>query len=161
LVHPHAHCSIDRRSFLRGATGAAITAGGVVGSLAFVNPLAGATTVGGPAGRSRDHDDNDDIIVLPKPIAGGLRLPDNSVIHVLPPGPTSITLPFSGGQLAGEDVDSSTITDFDGFSALAFHVGTAKGSDGKTYDLETDLRAFQGRYVGTDGQTHHGSFILV
>jgi hypothetical protein len=164
LAHPHAHCSIDRRAFLRGATGAAVVAGGVVGSLGFVGPLAGATTITGPAGRNKGlfgDDDEDDVIVLPKPILGGITLPDNSVIHVLAPGPTNITLPLSGSQLAGEDVDSSTITDFDGFSAVGFHVGTAQGSDGKTYNLETDMRGFQGRYLGTDGQIHNGSFIFV
>ena len=60
------------------------------------------------------------------------------------PGPTDVTLPFTGGQLQGLDVEPTTIRDFNGFSAVAFHVGTATGSDGTRYDLETDMRAFRG-----------------
>jgi hypothetical protein len=62
--------------------------------------------------------------------------------------------------LAGFDVEPGTITDFQGSSAVAFHVGSAQGSDGRTYNLETDLRAFDGDYV-VDGVVHHGSFALV
>ena len=42
-----------------------------------------------------------------------------------------MTLPFSGGQLQGLDVEPTTIRDFTGFSAVAFHVGTATGSDAR------------------------------
>ena len=60
-----------------------------------------------------------------------------------------MTLPFTGFQLEGFDVEPSTITDFGGSSAVAFHVGTAEGSDGKAYNLETDIRAFEGEYSST------------
>ena len=58
------------------------------------------------------------------------------------------------------DVEPSTFTDRRGFSAVAFHVGTATGSDGATYNLETDMRAFEGDYV-VDGEERHGAFALV
>ena len=44
---------------------------------------------------------------------------------------------------------------------MAFHVGSALGSDGVTYGLETDMRAFAGRYVGVDGEVHEGAFGFV
>ena len=61
----------------------------------------------------------------------------------------------------GFDVDPSTITDFRGFSAAAFHVGSATGSDGATYNLETDLRAFRGTYVAAGGIRRFGKFALI
>ena len=48
------------------------------------------------------------------------------------------------------------ITDFKGVTAPAFHVGTATGS--KQYNLETDLRAMEGRYVAEDGSRKRGLF---
>ena len=71
-----------------------------------------------------------------------------------------MTLPFTGITLQGFDVEPSTITDFNGASALAYHVGTARASDGTTYNLETDIRAFEGDYV-VDGDAHHGAFALI
>jgi hypothetical protein len=47
----------------------------------------------------------------------------------------------------GFDVDPSSIPTFRGFSALASHAGTAIGSDGVTYNLETDIRVYAGTYV--------------
>ena len=51
----------------------------------------------------------------------------------------------------GLDVEPSVITDYTGVTALAFHVGTATGSDGRRYDLETDIRAMEGTYIAEDG----------
>jgi hypothetical protein len=76
------------------------------------------------------------------------------------PGDPSVTLPFSGGVPQGFDVEPITATDFTGSSAVAFHVGTAHDSDGKTYNLETDIRMFEGSYV-VDGTTHRGAFAFV
>jgi hypothetical protein len=59
------------------------------------------------------------------------------------------------------DVEPSTITDFRGVVALAFLAGHAKGSDGVTYNLESDMRAFKGDFVAADGTTHRGSFGFV
>jgi hypothetical protein len=38
-----------------------------------------------------------------------------------------------------------------GLHRPAFHVGTATGSDGRQYNLETDMRAMAGTYVAEDG----------
>jgi hypothetical protein len=77
------------------------------------------------------------------------------------PGDPNVTLPFSGGPLMGLDVDPSTVTDFRGFSAVAFHAGTAIGSDGATYNLETDLRAYKGSYIAADGSQRVASFAFI
>jgi hypothetical protein len=148
-TYRHAHPGLDRRTLLKGA---GLTA--VAGALA---PLAGA----GPAGASGRHKTSLASVVPPRPIPGGIELPDGSVIHVWAPGSPEVTLPFTGSTLGGEDVEPSTITDFDGFSAVAFHVGSARSGDGTMYDLETDMRAFAGRYVGEDGEVHEGSFGFV
>ena len=61
----------------------------------------------------------------------------------------------------GLDTEPGTIVDFKGFSAVAFHVGTATGSDGRQYDFETDIRAYEGTYVATDGTRRHGTFAFI
>jgi len=57
-------------------------------------------------------------------------------------------------------VEPVTLTDFNGSAALAYHVGTVEGSDGTTYNLETDIRAFEGEYM-SGGTVHRGSFALI
>jgi hypothetical protein len=44
---------------------------------------------------------------------------------------------------------------------VAFHVGSATDSDGTRYDLETDIRAFKGTYVATDGTRRFGTFAFI
>jgi hypothetical protein len=61
----------------------------------------------------------------------------------------------------GFDVEPTTITDLRGFSALAYHAGSAIGSDGATYNLETDIRAFKGTYVDSDGVRRFGKFAFI
>ncbi len=97
----------------------------------------------------------------PKPIPGGLQIPGGPLIHVFPPGPTSVTLPFSGLPLQGLNVEPSVITDFQGTTALAFHAGTATGSDGQRYNLETDMRVFAGEYVAANGSRRRGTFVFI
>ena len=96
--------------------------------------------------------------VPPEPIPGGIELAPGQVIHVWAPGPTDVTLPFTGATLQGLDVEPTTIKDFKGFAAVAFHVGTATGDDGTPYDLETDVRAFQGTYIDRTGKRRFGTF---
>jgi hypothetical protein len=123
----------------------------------------GAAAAAGPAllAAPAHADGGTHVQAAPKPIPGGLTLPGGIVIHVFPPGPTTVTLPFTGVQLAGLDVDPSVITDFTGFSAVAFHVGSATGSDGKRYNLETDMRVMEGTYVAADGTRADGLFGFV
>jgi hypothetical protein len=132
--------TINRRNLFRygAATGAAATVGATA-------PAAAAHTHG-PAR----------VLPAPKPIPGGIDLPP--LIHIFVPGPDDVTLPFTGIKLQGLDAEPSVITDYRGFTALAYHVGTATGSDGKRYDLETDIRAMQGTYVAEDGSRKRGLF---
>lgn len=139
--------ALSRRRFVQTA---AVAAAGVTGSLAW------------PAGAvaADDGDDRHDV-VPPKPIPGGIQIPGGPQIHVWQPGDPSVTLPFSGATLMGFDVEPTTITDRRGFSAVAYHSGTATGSDGATYNLETDIRAFEGAYVASDGVRRFGKFALI
>ena len=144
--------ALDRRRFVLGAAGAAAGAGlGTLG-LPSSTSAASARAATGAGG----------VLPAPNPIPGGAFDvgPPLGVIHVFVPGDPSITLPFTGATLGGLDVEPGTITDFKGSSAVAFHVGTARGSDGRSYNLETDIRAFEGKYV-VDGTTHEGAFAFV
>jgi hypothetical protein len=65
----------------------------------------------------------------------------------------------------GSDVDPTSITDFNGFVGVADVRGTgvATNPDGSTETLlfDTDMRFMKGRYVGTDGAVHRGTFGFV
>jgi hypothetical protein len=98
------------------------------------------------------------VLPAPKPIPGGSPLPDGALIHVFAPGTPGVTLPFTGVQLQGLDVEPSVMTDYRGFTAIAYHAGTATGSNGKDYNLETDLRVMDGSYVAADGSPRRGLF---
>jgi hypothetical protein len=143
-IFEHATWYAGRRSFLLGTAGA-LAAG-------LTAPL------GRPGVSAADLGDLHVPVPLPapKPIPGGFDIPP--LIHEFIPGPETITLPFTLITLQGLQVEPSTITDFTGVTALAYHVGTVTGSDGLTYDLETDVRVFQGQYVGEDGAPHEGTF---
>jgi len=78
----------------------------------------------------------------PKPIPGGLA----PGVHIFAPSSTA------------PDTEPSAITDFKGFSALAYVNGTAMDTLGKTYTMKTDMRVFQGHYVAEDGVTRFGTF---
>ena len=136
---------IDRRRFVLGAAGA------VASATAF--PAAGAAAAFHAA-------EDAHVVPAPDPIPGGIDIGGGNVIHVWPPGDPTITLPLSQLPLAGFDADATTIGNFRGSSALAYHVGTATGSDGKTYNVETDVRAFKGDYV-VGGKTQRGSFVFI
>jgi hypothetical protein len=139
--------ALSRRRFFQTT---ALAATGVGGSLAW--PSRGLAWPG---------EDQRQAVVPPNPIAGGIQIPGGPLIHTWAPGDPSVTLPFSGATPMGFDVEPSTIGDFRGFSAVAFHAGTATGSDGATYNLETDMRAFKGKYIGADGKRHFGSFAFI
>ena len=134
----HASFQIGRRSFLLG------TAGTVAVGLA-------ASLTRPKMGEARATP-----LPAPKPIPGGIDIPP--VIHEFLPGPEDITLPFTRLTLQGLHVEPSTITDFKGFTALAYHVGSVTGSDGITYDLETDIRVMEGEYIAEDGTRRQGTF---
>lgn len=136
--------TISRRKFVLGSAGA-VAAAGTTGNLSMPQ-TAEARRPPLPA---------------PKPIPGGLRLADGSIIHVLPPGPDGMVLPHTGLQLIGFDVEPSTMTDIKGLSARAYVIGKAAGSDGKEYDLEVDIAPFTGTYVAEDGSQREGTFASI
>jgi hypothetical protein len=142
---PRSASTLSRRRFVQTA---AVAAAGVTGSFAL--PARGRAWGGGG-----------EPVVPPKPIPGGVTLPNGTVLHVWPPGDPSVTLPFSHSTLKGFDFDPSTITDFRGFSALAYHVGTATGGDGATYDLETHMTVLRGAYIAADGTRRFGTFSFI
>jgi hypothetical protein len=136
----------------------------------FFHAAAGATALAFGSGLSSralaqaDHNGHGEPLPEPKPIPGELDLselgvePPYDFIHQFSPGPKGVVLPFTKVPLAGLNVEPSTITDFDGATALAYHAGKAKGSDGKTYNLETDIRIMEGRYVSVEGRRRQGTF---
>ena len=129
--------------------------GASAGAAATVSPLLPAMTgVAHAHGLPR-------VLPAPKPIPGGIQIPGGPLIHTFAPGPEGLTLPFTGVPLGGLDVEPSVITDFKGVTALAFHVGTATGSDGRQYNLETDMRAMEGTYIAEDGSRKRGLFALI
>lgn len=99
----------------------------------------------------------------PKPIPGGVDSGDPNVgfIHWWLPGPTDATTPVIGLGGFGLDVDPSTITDFDGVSAMAVVAGEVAGSDGQTFACEVDVRAMKGRFVDEAGVTRRGAFAFL
>ena len=146
IVKSQAGAIVSRRGFLQGiAGGVAVAAYG--GDFARLEPSAGG--LAGEIGR---------VLPAPKPIPGGIDVPP--VIHVWGPGTEGKVLPYTGGVLQGLDVEPGTMTDFKGVIAQAYHVGTATGSDGNPYNVETDLRVMQGQYVAEDGSQHTGTFAL-
>jgi hypothetical protein len=84
----------------------------------------------------------------PRPIPGGfdknlMPVPKNPIAHVLVPG-----IGF----------EMSTITDFHGIVAASETRGTAHGSDGSSYDFDTDMRFMHGSYVAMDGRVRTATF---
>jgi hypothetical protein len=143
--------SVGRRQFVK--------YGAVAGAAAVIGP--GVPALASPARADTGHA-HPHVLPAPKPIPGGaFELPGGGVAHVFAPGPPEVTLPFSGAPLGGLDVEPSVITDYSGVTALAYHVGTAVGHDGTRYNLETDMRAFQGTYIAANGERRRGSFGFV
>ncbi|HEY8108205.1 MAG TPA: hypothetical protein VIC70_05840 [Gaiellaceae bacterium] len=122
-----------RQVLVRGAA----AAGGIAG-LGLLEPAL-ALARGGPGN--------------PSPIPGGLDesftpVPSDPFIHVLSPG-------------LGPQLEMATITDFKGVIGASEIRGTARGSDGSTWDFDTDMRFMQGTYVDRNGQVRKGSFGFV
>jgi hypothetical protein len=89
----------------------------------------------------------------PNPIPGGLDesfapVPSDPFIHVLAPG-------------LGPQLEMATITDFNGVIGASEIRGAAQGSDGSTWNFDTDMRFMQGTYVDRNGQVRKGSFGFV
>lgn len=157
----HAHASpkwtLNRRGLLVGTAG-------VVASTGLAQVLGWSERA--EAAEAHDWDDSNPslrgVMPPPEPIPGGTEIP-GGLLHGFAPGPKGRKFPYSGFELQGENVEPSTITDFKGFTALAMLVGekAARGSDGKTYHLESDIRAFDGTYLAADGSRHRGRFAFI
>lgn len=140
---------LDRRRFILGSA---------VAGAGF------ATAFGWPGvARARSSDDGDDdgrrVLPAPEPIVSVLDpgLP----IHIQLPGPTDVTLLYSGLTLFGLNLERATVGNFKGGTAFGYLLGTATGSDGQEYGLEVDLRVSEGMYQAADGSVNRGLFAMI
>ena len=90
----------------------------------------------------------------PQAIPGGIQIPDGPLIHVFAPGPVDL-------GFMGEDIEPNTITDFTGFSAMAYIAGTATDADGNSYTMVNDMRVYRGTYESADGSVLTGTFAFI
>lgn len=136
---------LSRRNLIRGAAGTMLGAG-----------LARPTLV-----RADDDNGEDEraACVGPNPIPGGVLglKPFGIFIHHNPLNPATPLANIS---------DPSQITDFDGFVGLTHIRGGGTGTDtttGATSRLafQADMGFSQGKFIGTDGQQHRGTFAFV
>jgi hypothetical protein len=87
---------------------------------------------------------------VPLPIPGGL-FPG---LHLWLPGPPEL-------GVMGLDVEPNSITDFNGFVAMGYMIGSATGSDGNAYDQFHDMRVMRGAFVDSEGRRQSGTFVLI
>jgi len=132
---------LSRRKLIRGAAGAALGAG-----------LLCPKTVHADGGEERTAGSG------PNPIPGGVvgLKPFGIFIHHNPLNPANPLANIS---------DPSQITDFDGFVGLTHIRGGGTGTDamGVTTRLafQADMGFSQGKFIGTDGREHRGTFAFV
>lgn len=133
---------LTRRSLLRGAAGTALGAG-------FLRPQ----LIQGDGDQGEDERAAN---VGPNPIPGGVSpfAPYGVLIHHNP-----LRTPVASIN------DPSQITDFDGLVGLTHIRGGGTGPDATgavtRLAFQADMGFSQGRYVGTDGQQHNGTFAFV
>jgi hypothetical protein len=111
--------------------------------------------------------------VLPIAIPGGdVLLPAQPIpdVGVLPSALFNTFAPGVGAFLDGEDADPQVITNFKGHVAMGYTLGTATDNKGNQYAVITDIRVYQGDYVGgvstyigggTTSAKAHGTFVLI
>ena len=145
MANNHTHKNgmvVSRRAFL----------GGVLSTGA----LAGTALVPIKSARAGSDFEND---AQPNPIPGGVApfKPFGIFVHHNPLNPS---VPLSNIS------DPCQITDFSGFVGLT-HIrggGTGTNTDtGETVSLayQADMGFSKGKFIGTDGQLHHGTFAFV
>jgi hypothetical protein len=66
-----------------------------------------------------------------------------------------------GPTLDGVDAEPNGITNFRGLAAMAYTGGIATDANGNTYNAQTDIRLYQGEYVGQDGRLARGTFVEI
>lgn len=138
---------VSRRNLIRGGAGAVLGAGLLCAK---------------PAYADRGDEDRGDRARGPilKPIPGGVTpfAPFGVPVHHNPLNPANAL------AVAGIS-DPSQITDFDGLVGLT-HIrggGTGTDSSGATQTLayQADMGFGQGKFIGTDGRQHRGTFAFV
>jgi hypothetical protein len=137
--------SLSRRNLIRGAAGTAF------GAILLRPKL-----------DHRGDDDGDSeraACVGPNPIPGGVTglKPFGIFIHHNPLNPAT--------PLANIN-DPSQITDFEGFVGLTHIRGGGMGTDTATGAMtrlafQADMGFSHGKFIGTDGQQHRGTFVFV
>jgi hypothetical protein len=100
------------------------------------------------------------------PVPGGDVIPN-------PDGTSSLWNVFSpriGPFLDGQNAEPNIITNFKGHVAMGYTLGTATDNKGNQYAVITDIRVYQGDYVGgvpnypAGGSTSakgHATFVLI
>ena len=136
---------LSRRNLIRGAAGTALGAGLLRPKLVYAN--------------DDDGDSERAACIGPNPIPGGVTglKPFGIFIHHNPLNPAKALADIS---------DPSQITDFDGLVGLTHIRGGGTGTDtmtGATTPLafQADMGFSQGKFIGTDGQRHRGTFAFV
>jgi hypothetical protein len=120
-----------------------------------------------------------------KQILGLAVLALGSVAVWAQPPPPVFAVPISGGDLIppqikafapgdptigfdGRDAEPSVIANIKGMIAMGYTMGMATDGAGNAYQVVTDLRVFQGDYIGatstpagTASERAHGTFVLI
>jgi hypothetical protein len=133
LDSPIGHDHFWRRAAVSRRT--VLRAGAVGAGAAMLTPLLPASPAWAVHGVEPDGG-------IPRPIPGGFDA-FGQTFHVEDP------------SVGGEP---NVLTDFDGFVAVGLAGGKGHGLDGEPLFFEVDNRFFSGKFVGTDGKTHHGTF---
>lgn len=106
--------------------------------------------------------------VFPVPIPGGDVLP-----QMVPAGSSIFWNQFTPGTAAGFDgldADPHGITNFRGVVAMGYTIGPATDNKGTAYQVITDIRVYQGDYIGaqppvgafaTKSAKAHGTFVEI
>jgi len=81
--------------------------------------------------------------VLPIPLPGGDIFPPYGLYNQFFPGPPNQTPPFDP-----MNSDPHGITNFRGVTAMGYTSGPATDDSGNAYTVITDIRVYQGEYVG-------------
>ena len=136
---------LSRRKLIGGGASTALGAGLLRPNFASVN--------------DDDSDNERAACVGPNPIPGGVTglKPFGIFIHHNPLNPATPLADIN---------DPSQITDFDGFVGLTHIRGGGTGTDtmtGATRRLafQADMGFSQGKFIGTDGRQHRGTFAFV
>src|SRR5215469_14220609 len=107
------------------------------------------------------------LTVQPIPIPGGDIIPGYGLFNQFLPGPPDQTPPFDP-----MNADPHGITNFRGVTAMGYTSGTATDNHGKNYAVLTDIRVYQGEYIGgeiadlnsagaTKSARAHGTFVEI